>query len=283
MNRKGAVLLPILIVLFIISLALGAGAFYLYQKEHAQNTQLQGRIADLETRQRLVEGKLDESKKIAADLQLQLQEAKAKMSSLTDEFTKEKSAHTETLSQLEQYKTDLQEQKDLRQDLESQLKIVQDDGKKIKEQMKIIQQQKAELEEKIKNAEVSAGGVELGTVVVNNEPVAAIEKPVKAKASPAEKENVSKKVVPSVANSPSATKSLEGKVMVVNREFNFAVINLGSRDGVKVGDGFLISRDGKSIGEIKIEKVHESMSAAGFPAELRDLIKENDKIAQKAK
>jgi len=275
MNRKGTVLLPILIVLFIISLVLAAGLFYLYQKEHAQNIQLQVQITDLESRQKITEGKLEESKKIAAESQLNLEETKAKMNSLTEELAKEKSAHTETLNQLEQYKSDLQQQKSLRQDLENKLKAAQDDGKKIKEQMKIIQQQKVELEEKIKNAEVSTGSVELGKVVVNNEPVVTVDNPAKGKSSPAQK--VDKKAV-----SPQG-KSLEGKVLVVNREFNFAVINLGAKDGVKSGDKFLVSRDGKSIGEIKIEKVHDSMSAAGFAVGLQDLIKENDKIAQKAK
>jgi hypothetical protein len=277
MDRKSAVLLPILVVLFIISLALAAGAFYLYQKEQAQNAQLQEKIADLENRQRLTEGKLEDSKKLASELQLKLQETKTKLDSLIEELNKEKSAHTEAINQLEQYKSDLAQQKSLRQDLESQLKAAQDEGKKIKEQLKIIQQQKVELEQKIKNAQVSAGGVELGKVVVNNEPpVAVVESSAKDKSSPSE-EKADKKAT------PLQKKSLEGKVIVVNKEFNFVVINLGSKDGVKVADVFLISRDNKSIGEIKIEKVHDSMSAAGFAAELKDRIQENDKVTLKSK
>lgn len=276
MNRKGTVLFPILVVLIIISLALAAGAFYLYQKEHAQNIQLQGQVTDLENQKRLTEGKLEESKKTAADLQLKLQEAKTKMDSLTDELAQEKSARTETSNQLEQYKSDLQQQKSLRRDLEEKLKGAQEEGKKIKEQLKIIQQQKTALEEKIKNAEVGSEGVELGEVVVNNEPVVTIENPAKSKSGPAVKEKAGKKTA-------AQEKILEGKIMVVNREFNFVVINLGSKDNVKVGDEFSVSRDGKSIGDVKVEKVHETMSAAGFIPQLKDLIKENDKITQKAK
>ena len=100
MNHKGKVLLPILIVLIIIFLALAAGAFYFYQSEHAQNIQLQGQIADLDNRQHLTAGKLEESKKMASELQLKLQEAKAKADSLADALAQEKSAHTETLNQL---------------------------------------------------------------------------------------------------------------------------------------------------------------------------------------
>ena len=84
-------------------------------------------------------------------------------------------------------------------------------------------------------------------------------------------------------NPAQAAKPLEGKVTVINKEYNFAVINLGQKDGINTGDQFTVSRDGKVIGEIKVEKVHDSMSAAGFAAELKDLIKENDLVVQKAK
>ncbi|MDD5120655.1 MAG: hypothetical protein PHR84_05035 [Candidatus Omnitrophica bacterium] len=273
MNRKGAVLLPILIVLIIISFALAAGAFYLYQREHAHNIQLQGQIADLENSKRLTEGKLEDSKKMASELQLKLQEIKANISSLTEEFSKEKTAHADALNQLEQFKSDLQQQKSLRQDLENKLKEAQDEGKKIKEQLKVIEKQKTELEEKIKSLQSDEDSVELGTVVVNNEPVVTVDNPPLDKNAP----------VKAVKKSSSKAKLLEGRIMVVNREFNFVVINLGSKDGVAVGDIFLVSHEGKNLGEIKIEKVHDSMSAAGFALELKDQIKENDQIIQKAK
>ncbi|MDD5059770.1 MAG: hypothetical protein PHY35_01455 [Candidatus Omnitrophica bacterium] len=272
MNRKGAILLPILTILFLVSLAAAGGLFYLYQKEHAQNIILQGQISDLEKRQTLTEGKLNDTKKMAAELQLRLQESKSKVSNLTDEFDKEKIAHAEALSQLEQFKSDLEQQKAVRQDLENQLKSAQEDAKKIKKELSSIKQQKTELEEKLKNMEAEANSVELGTVVINNdEPVVTVDNPPKAEkqAKPAKKS--------------AKTKSLEGRIMVVNKEFNFVVVNLGSKDGVKVGDEFTVVSGGKSIGSIKIEKVHESMSAAGFPIEIKDYVKENDQITSKAK
>jgi len=270
MNRKGAILLPVLIVLIIIFLAIAAGSVYFYQKEHTQNIQLQEQIAELEKRQRDTEIKLEASKKTAAEFQLKLQEARNQVDSLTEELTQEKSAHTETSNKLEQSAKDLEQQKSLRQDLEDKLNQLQEDSRKTKEQLKLIQQQKTELEEKIKNAEVGEGGVELGKVVVNNEGTAKASEPKVIKVE--RKEKVQK------------LKSLDGKVLVVNKEFNFAVINLGSKDGIKLGDEFsVLSNSGNPIGDLKVEKVHESMSAAGFSADLKDFIKENDKIAQKVK
>jgi flagellar basal body-associated protein FliL len=286
MHRKGSIILPILIVLFIISLLAVAGVFYLYQNEHAQNVKLQGQIVELQNLQRDTASKLDESKKIATDLTLKLQEAKNSVDSLSGELAAEKSAHAETTNKLEQLKDDLSKQKTMREDLENRLNQVQDDGKQIKEQIKIMQQQKVALEEKIKNLESGASGVELGKVIVNPELSPLVNKAGVAQPKMADNKinALDAKVSKVFPNQPSrSVNALEGKVMIVNKEFNFVVINLGSKDKVNVGDEFLVSRAGKPIGDLKVEKVHEVMSAAGFPAELKDLIKENDKITQKIK
>ena len=267
MHRKGSILLPVLIALFIISLFAAAGVFYLYQKEFAQNIKLQAQVVELENRQRQTADQLEESKKVATELTLKLQEAKGKMDSMSNELSQEKAAHLETSNKLEQLKDDLSNQKSLRQDLENKLAQLQEDSKQIKEQIRIMQEQKAALEQKIKNLEEGSSNVELGKVVVNNEEVA----PANAAAAPGR--NV---VLPS-------SNGLEGKVMIVNKEFNFVVINLGSKDKVKVGDEFLVYRSGRTVGEIKVEKVHEFMSAAGFPVDLKDAIRENDTVKQKAK
>ncbi|MFH0917863.1 MAG: hypothetical protein V1830_01885 [Candidatus Omnitrophota bacterium] len=284
MHRKGSVILPVLIALFIIALSAGAGVFYLYQKEYAQNIKLQAQIVELEDRQRQTTTQLEESKKVATDLALKLQEAKSRMDSLAGELAAEKSAHAATASKLEQFKDDLANQKTLREDLESKLNKVQDDSKQIKEQIKIMQQQKVALEEKIKNLEAGASGVELGTVVVNPELLPTEKAAVQALPKTAnDKTNAADTKASKVTKKEQAplAKGLEGKVMIVNKEFNFVVINLGSKDKVSVGDEFSVSRAGKPIGDLKIEKVHEFMSAAGFAPELKEAIKENDKVTQK--
>jgi chromosome segregation ATPase len=283
MNRKATVSVIILIGLMIISLGLAAGASYFYQKEHAKSIQLQEQIDELNARQRVTEDKLEESKKLAMDFQLKLQAAKTQIDSLTGELAGEKTARQEASSKLEQVTADLEQQKAKREDLENKLNQSQEDSKKIKEQIKDIERQKAELEAKIKSLE-PASTVELGKVVVNNE-TSVIDAKAKAKAEAKMKANVPAQKPAKVEKKEKVpqVKSLEGKIVVVNKENNFVVLNLGSKDGVSIGDEFSVSRAGKTIGEVKVEKVHESMSAAGFATELKDIISENDKVAQKAK
>ena len=284
MYRKGTIILPILIVLIVISLGLAGVAFYLYQTEHAQNIQLQEQVTELEGRQKVTEGKLNDAKKQASELTLKLQESQAKVDSLTKDLEQKKSELDETSSKLEQSKADLEQQKSLRQDLENRLQTTQDEGKQIKEQIALIQKQKSELEDKIKNVEGGSSGVELGKVVVNSDPNV-INNTAQGKLQATNARIVAAQNLTNAGkiDQAKALGVLEGKVIIINKEFNFVVINLGSKDKVQVGDEFRVTRDGKFIADLKVEKVHDSMSAAGFAAEAKDLLKENDLITQKVK
>jgi hypothetical protein len=62
------------------------------------------------------------------------------------------------------------------------------------------------------------------------------------------------------------------------------VINLGSKDGVALGNEFAVYRNNKFIGDMKVEKVHDAMAAAGFSSpDMKDKVNEGDKVVQKAK
>ena len=70
----------------------------------------------------------------------------------------------------------------------------------------------------------------------------------------------------------------------MNKEYNFVVISLGSKDGVVINDQFAVYHGDKYVGDVKVEKVQESMSAAGFVAEdIKNKVKEGDKVLKKVK
>jgi chromosome segregation ATPase len=53
-----------------------------------------------------------------------------------------------------------------------------------------------------------------------------------------------------------------GRILAVNPESNFVVIDMGSSSGVKAGDKFSVYRDGKSIGLIEVIQVRGNISAS---------------------
>jgi len=282
--------LPVLIVLLIIAFIFGASGFYSFQREKAINLALQGKLEQAETAQKQTEEKLTGAKKTISDLESKLQAANTEIQRLSGDLDQQKAVNSETSAQLEQTKADLEQQKNLRADLESRLSGAQEEAKKAQGQVSALQEKNNVLESKLKDLEVKNQSVELGTVIVN--PESTVKAPVqkkeskkkaepKKKAAPAKKEAVEKPKQPEVV--PVAT-GFEGKVMVINKEYNFVVISLGSKDGIEVGSAFSVYHGDSYLGDVRIEKVHDSMSAAGFvSADLKDKVSEGDRVVRKEK
>ncbi len=61
-----------------------------------------------------------------------------------------------------------------------------------------------------------------------------------------------------------AMSALAYKVVSVDREFNFLVVNAGLQDGVQVGDRLKVVRGGEDIATVKVEKIYQKFSASGI-------------------
>jgi len=269
MDQRGKGLTVLLILLVAVLLVVSGAGLYLFQKERNNSMVLQEELTDIKSRLLTTERKLDESKKTITDLQAKLDDAKTEIGTISSQLDQERSARQEAATKLDQFKADLETQKGLRVSLESKFNQAQDEARKAQSQINELQSQKIDLEKKMGELEQRTSGVELGKIVVSPEQQKAV----------ANKDVVSK---------PSATvkapAGLEGKVLVVNKEYNFAVINIGSKDGVAIGSEFSVFNSDKLLGDIKVEKVRDSMAAAGFvSADLKDKINEGDKVVKKGK
>jgi len=77
----------------------------------------------------------------------------------------------------------------------------------------------------------------------------------------------------------AAPEQLEGRILVVNKEFNFVVLNLGSKDKLQAGDRFVVYRDGDRVGSVEVNRIYENMAAADvLEEETRDPIREGDTV-----
>jgi chromosome segregation ATPase len=285
---KGKLVLSVVIILILSALA-GAG-FYLLQNEKAVNISLQQELESLKAEQKLTVNKLEESRNMISGLEKKLHEAKLHIDKLTLDFEQEKAARQQLEVQADSLKQDLENQKSLRADLEKKVSKSQEDVKLFQDRLKDLDSKKAALENTIKELQAQAEKVELGKIVVASEPKPAAEQ-VQAKPAPGKKAAKtapeSKPAKPAAKKQeakPAAAQGLEGKVLVVNRDYNFAVINLGNKDGVAVEDIFSVYHNNKPVGDIKVMKVHDAMSAADFVSmDIKSKIAEDDKVVRKAK
>ena len=60
------------------------------------------------------------------------------------------------------------------------------------------------------------------------------------------------------------TPALAGKVLAVNKEYDFVIIDLGKANNLNLGDILSVYRSDKFIGRIQVEKAKEDISAAAI-------------------
>ncbi|MBU4589896.1 MAG: hypothetical protein KKG01_03125 [Candidatus Omnitrophica bacterium] len=74
-----------------------------------------------------------------------------------------------------------------------------------------------------------------------------------------------------------STSSLIGEVLMVNKEHNFIVVDLGRASNLGFGDLLSIYRDDEFIGKAEVERVNEKTCAAAILPDWQDVeFKEND-------
>lgn len=57
---------------------------------------------------------------------------------------------------------------------------------------------------------------------------------------------------------------LNGRILEINHEYNFVIVNLGKEDGVKRGMIFLVYREKKLLGKVEVEDVFKDMSSCNI-------------------
>jgi chromosome segregation ATPase len=267
-NNKGKAVV-FLIIFIVIALGLGAGAYYLFQQEKTKNADLTQQLDEAKAQQQATKSELEEAKNKIAGLQSSLSSSQMKIADLTSSLEKEKTAKTVTLKDVEKYKADLAKEQSVKAGIEKDLsdsvetiKAMEARLKEMESKIVELETKKKTLEDKVKGLEEKIQNVELGKIVVSPEQAGSGD---------------------DLQTSASGTSAkLEGKIAVINKDYNFAVINLGNKDGVTVGSIFSVTHNNKNAGDLKVEKVHDNMSAAGFVTpDMKDKIAEGDKVELK--
>lgn len=261
MFKKGKAAIVLLLILAVISLGLAGTTFYFLQQEQSAKQALQTKLDNLQVKYKETEVKLEESRKTAARLESRITENELNIEAINKELQQEKSSKEEALSSMDQLKAELEQQRSQGSELQDKFNQVQKELKDKQSQLAALESKKEELESKIKELEEKSKYIELGKIVVSPD--------TGSDSANLQQEN-------------SAAQPKEGKVLVVNKEYDFAVINLGNQDTVKVGDEFSMYHNDAYIGDSKVEKVHELMASVGFLSDgIKEQISEGDKVVLK--
>ncbi|MBI3087968.1 MAG: hypothetical protein HYY91_03685 [Candidatus Omnitrophica bacterium] len=215
----------------------------------------------------LVKGQRDE-------LEQQLREARQAKQHIEDELAKAKTRFDEVAKQLDEErksKETLAKSVDERQReidrLGKDLEQIRTERTTLGEQVATLKQGQDGLQKQLAELQQAKAQLETKVMELSEQPTVELEKVVVAG--------------PAGAGAPPVQQAstTQGQVLVVNREYDFVVVNLGKNQGVAMGQELQIIRDQKVLGRAKVEKIYDELSAAALqPESKKDAIREGDVV-----
>ncbi|MBN1587037.1 MAG: hypothetical protein JW937_06385 [Candidatus Omnitrophica bacterium] len=176
-------------------------------------------------------------------------------------------------------RSQLDDQERRAQQLQETLHKERQEARSTRQELDQVKQAMAQLEDQLEEAERTRRRLE-GRV-----PVARAAEPTRgvniswdgapktaaaSEARPVELETIS------VATNPTP----KGKVLVVNKEFDFVVIDLGEQDSIEPGAILSVFRNREMVGKVQIDEVSERVAAASIISDGSESeILENDLVA----
>ncbi len=246
--------LIILIIFCVIFAALAGGLLFLQMQEKAKNSELSTQISQLQTAKNKLQKEHNEIKTQIESVQSELDSLKQEAKQLEDRIISEKSKRRSVESKLKSKNSEItglmgkiDKFESNLSGLKSKYSSLESENEELLNKLNQIRLAKKALEAKISSGSLVTSEreeVELGTVVVKADEIVG-----------------------------------DGRVLVVNKEFNFIVIDLGEQDSVTVGTQFGVYRDGELLAKVEVEQVYKDMSSARIlPDDLKGEIQEDDEV-----
>ena len=285
-TNKASALTLLLIVAFLAAAAAATIFFLDRNKEQARRIWAEDQLEKIKTAKENLEKERDELIKAKQALEGQVSDVSTQAKKLADDLAAEKRAReavsaelVKTRGEADDLTGQLRTQEDEKKAITEELAKAKQSYQALSNELTTLRQAKEALERRVKEMLTSQASEAEKIVVKPAQSAAPGEPAPAAAAAPAVVAPAAAAPSPAVSAAPPALKTTSGKVLVVNREFNFVVVNLGTKDGMQIGTKVNIFRSDKKIGSAQVERVYENMSAATLLAEeQKGQIKEGDQI-----
>jgi hypothetical protein len=237
-----------IIFAFLLAIAAAGGAYYL----HKELTAVRGeRVA--------IQQQYDEEKERALKLQSEKEQIKA--------------AKEEYQFQSEKYQRDVQDAETKLNQIKTQTtQMTAEFEKKLKSKESMLAEMEKRVAELQRQAEEAAKACQVNPADVKT----ALEKDGGLTFGSSPTATVAKMPAAAVVQQPVLTGP---RVLTVNRKFNFVVVNLGLKDGIKMGEQLKVFRAGVECATLQTEKLYDKFSAASIVKEdSSDPVREGDEV-----
>jgi hypothetical protein len=215
------------IIIAPICLLILAGLLFFLLQERSQRIKTEGELIRSEEAKRIIGAQLSKTR-------FKMTQLKEKTDVLSGQLKEEKENYQVLLStvgekdkEIKELSDSLSSEKKQRANFANELAQLKEDYVDLEKKFKKTEQKIVEFD-KQKSKYSAKAGVELKKIVVKSK------------------------------------EKLTGKVLVVNRDFHFLVIDLGRKNNISVSDEFVVYNGSLEVGRVQIERVYEAMSTASI-------------------
>jgi len=282
MQKGGRTLLVFLILVIVILISGVSISLFMLQKETQTRQATEQTVSDLTTRNTKIEAALKEARKQIDVLEGKKKDAEDRINGLLEEIDLEKGLN-------EKIKAD---NKKVRDDLEAEARSKLELRQKLIKEISMIQARLKEAEKKAQGHEASVTGLQEKIVDLEKKNSDLEGKLKELNASSAARQ-VGREIIPvsmgamqdkvdldRIVVTPETAK--EGHVLNVDSETQFLIFDLGARNGIKQGDTMSVYRGKSYLGDVRVTRVQDEMSAADFiPPFSSRKVRKNDQVVPK--
>ena len=255
---------PILVIVILIALLEGAATAYFYSQFRSQarfSATLQGELDQTSMKIQEQVTELTRQADLMAKLKSELTEIEAKKRVFEQEISEKEKMLAEmekrietSLKSAKTTRSSFERQKQIAVYLRTRLKESKSAELQLMERIEELLKKRGELEKRIamitksrERMQEEAGGIPLRETLV-------------------------------AERGPEANK-IEGQILIANNKYSFIIVNLGSEDGIAVGDEGIIERRGESLGKAKVKKLYNKMCLADIIAvSTKEIVDKNLKV-----
>ncbi len=260
----------LLAVVAVLAIGVAGVAMMFQMKEHDLRLAKERELLMVKSENEDLTHQVDQVKTAKAKADQDLAKTAAQLEQIVQQLAEERTAK-EALAksvddrqhEIDRLTKDLEQARTEKIALGDQLAALKNQQEGLQSQLVKAQEAKAALAAKVEAQAAPDSTVELDKVVV---------------ASPAAF-GASAPFASSSSSSSQTVSALQGQVLVVNREYDFIVFNLGKNQGLQVGQEFQVLRGQEVLGRVRVEKVYDELSAAALlPDAKEDAIHEGDVV-----
>jgi hypothetical protein len=292
MNESGKVVTIFVVITAILLVSLTAISFFFFQQEYQKRKEFEDRLGEANAKALQLQAQTEEAQKQKFLLEEKNKELDERVNSLLDELELEQGLKEE----MKREQLALNEKLD--KEVKAKEKLKEELNKKFDEAQTRINELEAKLRVEIEAAQVLKERNRLleneniqmaeGLGLTGYVPAAGsvVEPPTEGASAPATEQNLDEIVVTTGDGAADAGESSvkvpDGRVISVDEETEFVIIDLGKKHGMTLGRMLSVYRGDQYLGDIKVTRVQPEMSAADIILPLTGkILRKNDQVIVK--